>query len=153
MIAIIAALTRRRVIGKDGRLPWSIPDDLKNFRRLTDGKTVVMGRKTFESIGRPLPNRHNIVVSRDLEPRHGIEVCRSFDEAIEKGKAHGTDIFVIGGAAMYQAALRIADRLYLSWVKKDYDGDAFFPEFDGRGWSIIEEKDHPDFVFTVYGRA
>ncbi len=153
MIAIIAALTRRNVIGKEGRLPWNIPDDLKNFKRLTDGKTVIMGRKTFDSIGKPLPNRHNIVVSRDLAPQDGIEVCRSFDEAIEAAEKHGTDIFIIGGSAMYQAALPITDRLYLSWVKKDYDGDAFFPRFDETEWSIIEEKDHPDFIFKAYRRA
>lgn len=152
MISIIAALDPNRVIGKDGKLPWHISEDLKNFKRLTSGATVIMGRRTFESIGRPLPNRNNIVISTTMQPQAGIDVCRSLPEAIEKAKSYNKDIFIIGGSRAYREALPIADRMYLSFVKKEYDGDAYFPEFDESKWKITDRKDFEEFELVAYER-
>lgn len=152
MIALIAGLTKNRIIGKGGSLPWHIPEDLKNFKRLTSGHTIIMGRKTYESIGRPLPNRNNIVVSRTMEPKEGIEVCSSFEEAMDKAGQKEGDTFIIGGTSMFAEGLAVADTLYLSWVKKDYEGDTYFPAFDANDWEMTEEKDFDDFVFTAYKR-
>ena len=152
MISIIAALTSERVIGKDNKLPWHISDDLRNFKSLTSGNTVVMGRKTFESIGRPLPNRNNVVVSSTLQPSEGIFVCRSLEDAIETSKNFGKEIFIIGGSNIYAQSLEFADRMYLSYVKKNYEGDTFFPEFDESDWRVVERQDFPEFELVVYER-
>jgi dTMP kinase len=152
MISIIVALTENRVIGKDNKLLWHIPDDLKNFKRVTDGSTVIMGLNTFYSIGKPLPNRNNIVLSKDPQNIKGVDVCLSIPEAIEKAKSYRKEIFIIGGAMVYKQFLPIADRLYLSFVKKKYEGDAFFPEFDINEWDEIERKPFDDFDFVVYER-
>src|SRR3989338_139592 len=117
IISIIAAMDRNRVIGKDNALPWNIPEDLKNFKALTSGKSVIMGRKTFESLGRPLPKRQNIVVSRGMPPIEGVIVCSSLDEAFQA--AASEEVFVIGGASIYAQALPYADRMYLSYVDKE----------------------------------
>jgi len=152
MIALIAGLTKNRIIGKDGSLPWHIPEDLRNFKQLTSGHTIIMGRKTYESIGRPLPNRNNIVVSRTMEAADGIEVCSSFEEAMGKARQKEGDTFIIGGTSMFAEGLAVADTLYLSWIKKDYEGNIYFPAFDVNDWKMTEEKDFDDFVFTAYKR-
>jgi len=152
MIALIAGLTKNRIIGKDRSLPWHIPEDLRNFKRLTSGHTIIMGRKTYESIGRPLPNRNNIVVSRTMEAADGIEVCSSFEAAMDKAGQKEGDTFIIGGTSMFAEGLTVADTLYLSWIKKDYEGDTYFPAFDINDWEMTEEKDFDDFVFTAYKR-
>lgn len=152
MMAIIAALTKDNVIGKAGKLPWHISDDLKNFRKLTSGNSVVMGRKTFESIGKPLPNRHNIVVSSSLSVVPGIDVCSSLEDALEKAKSYGRDIFIIGGANLYQAAVPLVDKLYLSHVKESYDGDTYFPKIDFSQWNVESRQDFPEFELVVYKR-
>jgi dihydrofolate reductase len=149
---IIAALTRKRVIGKDNKLLWTLPDDMKNFRNFTTGNTVVMGRKTFESIGKPLQNRHNIVITSSTASIPGVVCCKSLEEAIAKAKEYGKEIFIIGGASVYAQALPIADKMYLSFVKKDYEGDAYFPEFDENDWVVEKREDFPDFEFVAYSR-
>jgi len=151
-IYIIAAMTKNRVIGKDNKLPWHISEDLKNFKRLTTGNTVIMGRKTFDSIGKPLPNRHNVVVSRSVSVIEGVDVCHSFEEAMEKAKSYGKDIFVIGGGSVYALALPIADKMFISHVKKEYDGDTFFPEFNEADWDVESSEDHEEFELVVYVR-
>ncbi len=152
MITIIAAMDRNRVIGISNRLPWSIPEDLKNFRNLTSGKAVIMGRKTFESIGRPLPNRTNIVVSRTLEPREGVVVARNLEEAIALGREKSDEVCIIGGQSIYEQALPIADRMCLSFVKKEYQGDAFFPSFSDEDWELVKKEDRGDFEYREYVR-
>ena len=152
MIIIAAMTSGKRVIGKDGKLPWDIPEDLKNFRRLTANSTVIMGRKTFESIGRPLPKRDNIVVSSKMEQQEGVVVCKSVEEAVETAKGFGRETFVIGGSGIYKAFLPVADKMYLSFVKKEYDGDVCFPEFDESEWNIESEEDFGEFVFRVFVR-
>jgi len=153
MISIIAGMTASRIIGLEGKLPWNIPEDLKNFKRLTSNSVVIMGRKTYESIGRPLPNRENIVVSRTMEETSGIVVCRSFEEAITKAKSFGKEVFLIGGNSIYREGLKVADKMYLSWIKKEYSGDTYFPEFDSSLWKVVKSQDFGEFVLKEYERA
>jgi len=149
---IIVAMTRDKVIGLNGKMPWHLPEDLKLFKDLTVGNTVIMGRKTFESIGKPLPRRHNLVVSRSLKEMPGVDICRSFDQALEKAEEFGKPVFFIGGAEIYKAALEVADYLYVSWVGKKYSGDTCFPQFDKKLWQKIEEKKYSDFTNVLYKR-
>lgn len=154
-LTLIAALSRNRCIGKQGRLPWHIPEDLKHFRTLTSGKPVLMGRKTWESLPdqfRPLPNRTNIVLTRqaDYALPENVERYSSLQDAIA---AHaGEDLFVIGGGDIYAAALPHATRLELTHVDQDVAGDAFFPTFDPADWQEIAREDHDGFSFVTYTR-
>lgn len=145
MISLIAALAENRVIGINNALPWRLPNDLRHFRRLTTGHAVVMGRKNYESIGKPLPDRTNIVVTRN--PRYlapGCIVVHSLAEAIAAAGAD-PEIFVIGGAEIYTQALPIAQRMYLTLVHAEVRGDAWFPAFDWDAWRITSREDHaPD---------
>ncbi|RMF05826.1 dihydrofolate reductase [Candidatus Woesearchaeota archaeon] len=149
-VSIIAAMTRDRVIGKDNRLLWHIPEDLRNFKRITSGNIVIMGRKTFESIGRPLPNRTNIVISRTMPEREGVIVCRSIPEALDEAEKHEGEIFIIGGANIYEQFMPLADRLLISLVEGSYEGDAFFPEIDDKEWEPVESKRHHGFEFMIF---
>ena len=131
-ISIIAALGKNtRVIGKENSLPWYIPDDLKRFKALTTGHPIIMGRKTFESIGKALPNRTSIVITNTTEyAKEDIVVVHSLTEALEKASAiEDEEIFVIGGAQIYQQALPFADKLYLTIINEEKPGDVFFPEY------------------------
>lgn len=144
MLSMIVAMSDNRVIGIENRLPWHIPEDLKRFKKITSGHPIVMGRKTFESIGRPLPNRTNIVVTRNKDYRaEGVVTCHSLREALDwAGRAPGSDeVFVIGGGELFREALPAADRIYLTEVSWPYEGDAFFPEFDEAAYAVkVTEK-------------
>jgi len=141
-ITIIAALARNRVIGKDNRMPWHISGDLKRFKALTLGHPVVMGRKTFQSIGKPLPGRDNIVVTRSHAfAAPGCRVVHSLQEALDAAR-DAPEIFVIGGAEIYAAALPLADRLQLTEVDAAVEGDAYFPDFDRSAWREISRDSH-----------
>jgi dihydrofolate reductase len=168
-ISIIAAVAENRVIGRDGTLPWHLPEDLKRFKRLTMGHTVVMGRKTWESLPTPtaaaptgpLPGRRIIVLTtrRDWHPP-GAETARTLDEAISLAATHGeTELFIIGGARLFAESLPRADRLYLTQVHAEPPGDTFFPPFDPAPWTRIESTGHPAdarhahaFTFLAYDR-
>ena len=142
-LALIAALARNRVIGRDNRLPWHLPADLRFFKRTTMGKPLLMGRRTWESIGRPLPGRRMIVLSRDpAYQAPGGAVARSLDEAREIA---GTvpEIVVIGGASLYAQTLPLAECMYLTFVDADVPGDAWFPDWDAREWQRVWEEAHP----------
>jgi dihydrofolate reductase len=152
MIAIIVGFPKNRVIGKGPNLPWHIPEDLKHFKEQTMGKTVIMGLVTFRSIGKPLPNRNNIVMSLEKVEIPGVEVATSVDDAIEKAKKHNTDIFIMGGATIYRLFLPIADKLYISHIKKDYEGDVFFPIYDEKEWVPEYREDKGPFEFVIYRR-
>lgn len=130
-IALIAAVSKNGVIGKNGGLPWKISSDLKRFRQLTAGHPVIMGRKTYESIGKPLPERTNIVITRDSHyPAPGCIVVSSIEKAVEEAKKIESEIiFVIGGGEIYRTALPFADVLYLTLVHAEMNGDAFFPDY------------------------
>ena len=148
-------MTKNRVIGKDNSLPWHIPEDLKNFKELTTENAVIMGRKTWESIPekfRPLPNRNNIVISRNMNSLEGIDVCSSVEEALEKAKSYDKEIFIIGGSSIYEQFLPLTDKMYISYLKEEYAGDTYFPNFNKEDWEIIERKDFAEFEFIVYER-
>lgn len=151
-IAIIVAMTRRGVIGDRGRLPWDIPADRRLFRRLTLGHTVIMGRRTFDSLPAALDGRLNIVISRSCERLPGALVCHTFEEGLARGKAAGRPIFVIGGVEIYRAALPVANLLHVSWIRADINGDRFFPPLDLAGWHPVAVKEHPAFQHVVYRR-
>ena len=150
-IIIIAAVADNNVIGNKGELPWKIPEDMKLFKSLTYGNVVIMGRKTFESLGKkPLQGRTNIVVSNSLEKDFDYKVCDSLNEAIKIGQEQNKDIFIIGGASIYKQALPLADMMCISHVKGNFVGDTFFPDFNIDEWKIREEKRFDDFTFKVY---
>ncbi len=138
-------MSRNRVIGKGNALPWHLPADLKYFKRITLGKPIIMGRKTFESIGRPLPGRVNIIVTHELAYRaDGCTVVHSIDEAISIAQAH-EEVMVIGGAKLFEQVLPRAERIYLTEIDEEFAGDIFFPELDRRVWREIQRAAHaPD---------
>ena len=150
-LIVIAALTHNRVIGRDGAMPWHIPEELRHFKRLTMGHTLIVGRKTFEAVG-PLPGRKTVVLSRSLVHAKGAVVCRSLPEAIGRARSFGKKVFVAGGAAVYRQALPLADALFLSYIKGDYEGDVRFPDFEGDHWELVRTVEHTDFTFVVYRR-
>lgn len=144
-ISLIAALSENNIIGKDNQLPWNIPEDLKRFKRLTSGHSIIMGRKTFESIGRSLPNRTNIVITRDPEKMnniHGIEVVSSLEESLQlaQEKPGSEEIFIIGGGQIFQQAIGIANKLYITVVHTTLEGDALFPDYSMFTKKLFEEK-------------
>ena len=149
-ISLIAALGKNRIIGNENKLIWAIPEDMKHFRELTTGKTVVMGRKTYESIGRPLPKRKNIIITRDKEYKaEGCIVAHSLEEALSQ--AGQGEIMVIGGAQIYSQFLPKANRMYLTLIDHEFQGDAKFPSWDESRWKQAnkeEHKNHTGLAFT-----
>ena len=142
MITIVAAMTENRVIGRDGDLPWSLPADLRRFMKMTMGHTLVMGRRTFASLPGPLPGRVTIVLSRDPAFRaEGVTVAPDLDSAL--AAAGDGEVFIAGGSAIYAAALPIADRMELTLVHADVEGDTLFPPFDEDAWRLVAEEHHP----------
>ena len=141
-LSIIVAMAKNRVIGANNTLPWHLPADLKHFKTLTMGHHLIMGRKTFDSIGKPLPGRTSVVVTRNADyAPPGVVVANSLETALS---ACGTDeeIFVIGGAEIYTQALELADTLYITEIKRDVAGDVSFPEFDKKEWQEISREIH-----------
>ncbi|MET4162456.1 dihydrofolate reductase [Marinobacterium sp. MBR-111] len=167
-LAMIAAQSQNRVIGNNNKLPWYLPEDLKYFKRVTLGKPIIMGRKTFESIGRPLPGRTNIVITRNPDWTHdgaGVRVVHSLQQAIELAESLALvngfeESLVIGGAEIYALALPQADRLYLTQVHAEVQGDAHFPPLDPTQWQEMAREDFSaiepnpyDYSFIVLDRA
>jgi len=135
-VSLIVAASTNNVIGSDGELPWHLPDDLRNFKRLTTGKPIVMGRKTHESIGRPLPDRRNVVITRDSDyEATGCDVVTSPEAAMEL-LGDADEVIVIGGGQVYATFLPLADRIYLTRVHAEIDGDVMFPEVDENEWAL-----------------
>jgi len=142
-ISIIAAMAKNRVIGRQNQLPWRLPADLSHFKGLTVGKTIVMGRKTFDSIGRALPHRRNIVLTRDTQfSAPGCEVFHDFEAVLQLSDID--EMMVIGGAQLYQLALPLADRLYITLIDRDFEGDVFFPDWDEGQWQQTACETHHD---------
>jgi dihydrofolate reductase len=158
-ISIIAALARNQAIGRRNQMPWRLPEDLKRFRRLTLGHAVVMGRRTFDSIGKPLPGRDNIVVTRSRDWNHpGCRTANSIEAALASTPT-SQEVFVIGGAEIYLLALPRAVRLYLTEIEHEFDGDTFFPEFDRSRWREVSRESRVlggaggfGYDFVVYDR-
>lgn len=146
MISLIVAMAENRTIGKGNDLPWHIPEDLKFFKTTTTGKPVIMGRKTFDSIlariGKPLPGRPHYIVSRSPVTYEGVAGCSSLEEAVAKAKADHPDAetIIMGGASIYEQALPFTDRIYLTIVHADIDGDAWFPEIKDEEWEMTERR-------------
>jgi len=159
-VSIIVAVSANGVIGRDNDLPWRLSADLRRFKRLTMGHHLIMGRRTWESVGKPLPGRTTVVItSRRCRPHPEVAVARSLDEALEL-IAGDDEVFIAGGAELYRAALPVADRLYLTRIHADFEGDTFFPQLDEAQWRLVSREDHaPDeknalaYSFLVYERA
>lgn len=142
-ICLVAALSRRNAIGLDNRLLWHLPRDLRHFKSITLGRPVVMGRSTFDSIGRPLPRRRNIVLTRQRDLRiPGCEMAHDLEEALARAGDSGDEVMVIGGARVYAQAMPLATRLVLTHVESDIDGDAYFPAIDAAVWQAVSEELH-----------
>ncbi len=158
LLTLIAAVARNGIIGRDNALPWRLPEDLKHFKALTTGHPIVMGRKTWKSLGRPLPGRHNIVVTRDaLYRAEGVTVVNSLEDALRLASDSG-ELFVIGGAEVYRLALPLADRLQFTEIDADFDGDTYFPVFDRAAWRETSRERHRsasgfDYAFVTYERS
>jgi dihydrofolate reductase len=148
-------MSSNRVIGVNNTLPWHLSDDLKHFKSLTTGHTIIMGRKTYESIGRPLPNRRNIVISRNSNTFYeGVEVVHNLEDAFSIS-TNDKEVFVIGGSNIYEQALSFVDQLYITEIKKSFIGDAFFPEINKQIWIEYSRDDHVtndglEFSFVKY---
>jgi len=158
-ISIIAAMSRNRVIGINNTLPWHLPADLKHFKSITMGKAIVMGRKTFESIGRPLPGRTNIIITRNTGfQAEGCTVLHSIEDALDFS-AKQDEIMIIGGASFYEQILPRADRIYLTLIDENFEGDALFPKYNQSDWQETEhikhmpdEKNKYQYSFIVLNR-
>ena len=160
ILSQIAAMAKNRVIGKDGDLPWSLPEDMKFFREKTKGHMIIMGRKTFESFPKPLPQRLHVVITRqkDYKAPEGVHVFHSIDEAVEfckdKTGEWGDEVFIIGGGEIYRQSLPITDYIYLTEIDQEFEGDAQFPEFDEQ-FEIASREDRFEpinFSFCLYKR-
>lgn len=141
IISIVVAISENNAIGKDNKLLWHLPNDLKHFKQITSGNTVIMGRKTFDSVGRPLPNRRNIIITRNNKAIDGCEVVHSIEEAL-KLCVNEIEVFIVGGAEIYKQSIDITDFIYLTEVHKTFEADTFFPEIDKKKWTEIERKDY-----------
>lgn len=135
MINIIAAISRNGVIGNGGKIPWNIPEDMRYFKKLTSGNTVIMGRNTFDEIEQPLPNRFNIVVTSRPMPYYNNLICvSSFEQALKTAEEKSGEIFICGGQKIYEQALEYADNLYITYIDREYQGDRFFPKFNQKNY-------------------
>jgi dihydrofolate reductase len=158
-IALVVAVAQNRVIGKDNALPWHLPEDLKFFKRVTLHKPVIMGRKTYDSIGKPLVDRVNLVITRNADCRPpGVIVVDSLESALERsaewlrlqGAPEDSEVSIIGGAQIFERSLAIADRLYFTEVQAEVEGDIFFPEFDRNAWVEVSREDHAACALNPY---
>jgi len=141
IVSIVVAIAENHAIGKDNQLLWYLPKDLKHFKTITSGHTVIMGRKTYESVGKPLPNRRNIIVTRQNITIEGCEVVNSIESALALC-ADAAEVFIIGGAEIYRQSMHLTDRIYLTIVHQDFEADAYFPEIDKNLWKETEHEDH-----------
>lgn len=160
MISLMVAHDPNRVMGINNDLPWHIPEDLQYFKAKTMGKAMVMGRKTYESIGRPLPGRLSIVITRDpsYTAVEGVVIVHDLNEAIQKAQDYAEEVMVIGGAEIFKLSMDIADRLYITEIHESFDGDTFFPPYN-EGWQLKEEtekmtsKTGTTFSYLIYDKA
>jgi len=161
-ISCIVAVAENNVIGKDNDIPWYLPADLKYFKKVTSGHHILMGRKCYNSIGRPLPNRTNLIITRDpYFITSNCVVCHSIEEGITAAKENGeSELFIIGGGTIYEQTIDLWDRLYLTEVDLKVDGDIFFPEINTSQWNLIsseqhepDEKNHYRHTFKVFDKS
>ncbi len=159
-LSLIAAVSRNNVIGKDNKMPWNLPADLQFFKTTTLGKPIIMGRKTWESLGRILPGRRHIVVTRNKDyTAEGVEIVHSTDAALKQA-SNVDEAVIIGGAHLYEEMLPLTDRLYLTEIDAEFEGDTFFPEWNKEKWDVVssdvhlaDEKNPFPYRFVVYDRC
>lgn len=154
-VSLIVACTKTGVIGKDGKIPWNLPDEMKHFREYTLGKTIIMGRKTFESIGKPLPKRNNVVISSSTTPVHeGVQQYRSLEQAIIDKVESKEDVVIIGGVKIYEAALPFVNSMYISWINDEYEGDTHWlpPVYLSSDWVLERAEDRGKWTLEQYYR-
>ncbi len=159
MISFVVAIGQNNVMGKDNAIPWHIPADLKFFKKVTMGHPIVMGRKTYDSIGKPLPGRENIIMTRNQHyAQEGCTIIHTVEELL-KLEEKNEEVCVIGGAEIFKITFPHADRLYLTKINHEFEGDTFFPDFDESEWKIISEEKGPkdeknpyDYTFFIYER-
>jgi dihydrofolate reductase len=143
IVSFIVATDENNLIGKNNQLPWHLPADLQYFKKITTGHYIIMGRKTFESIGRPLPNRTTVIITQQPDYKsEGCIVVNSIEEALEASKNEG-EVFIIGGAEIFKTALHKADRLYLTRIHHNFDGDVYLPQLNLENWKEVKREDHP----------
>lgn len=161
MISCLLAMDQNQLIGRDNALPWHLPDDLRYFKQKTLGHSIIMGRKTFDSIGKPLPGRRNIVLTHnpDFTKSH-VDRFSSVDEFLKSGQSYGHEYFVIGGARIFEAFLPYTDRLYITHIEAEFDGDTYFSGFNPEEWRLVsctsgklDQKNIFPHSFCVYERA
>jgi dihydrofolate reductase len=158
-VTIVVAIGENNAIGKDNELLWYLPKDLRHFKTITNGHTVIMGRKTFESVGKPLPNRRNIIITRNTDLQiEGAEVVHTIEDALELAKEAG-EVFIIGGEEIYKIAMKHTDKIYLTVVHENFEADAYFPEIDKNLWvetasekHLPDEKNNLSFTFSTLER-
>jgi len=148
IVSIISAVARNGVIGREGKMPWYLPSDLSRFKCITNNSPVIMGRRTFDSIGHPLPDRVNIVMTKDRDfHSDGIVIFHALDEALKFAEGDGVDeIFIIGGEKLYKDTIGLASRIYLTSVLEDYEGDVFFPKINFSEWHVIFSRYFPEAI-------
>ena len=151
MIAI-SAMSKDRVIGSGDSMPWTVPAEYEQYLRFVSGNTVIMGRKSFEIFGKDLPAGTDAVVITRSDSISGAKTAGSVPEAVAIAESIGKPVFVAGGGSIYEQALPLVDEMFLSTIKGDFEGDAYFPAFDPTEWDIVEERDEPEFVFRIYRR-
>ena len=158
-INLIVAMTDKGVIGKGNDLPWHLPEDLKHFKKTTMSNIILMGRKTFESIGKPLPGRKNFIlssnpesISPEIREKENVFVFKSFQEAFDAASRLEEQLFIIGGASVYRETINHADRLYISKVRENYPGDVFFPDYDKSDWILTATEEFIGFTLEIYDR-
>lgn len=161
MISLLVAMDRNRLIGKDNDLPWRLPNDLKFFKKVSTGHTIIMGRKTYDSMNAPLPNRENVVVTgREDFEAEGCIVLNSLDPVFEwNEKNPDTEYIVIGGSVIFEQVMDQTDRMYITWIDEEFEGDTYFPSFDESEWNLTskekgikDEKNPYDYYFCQYDR-
>lgn len=151
-LTLVVAISGNDIIGDQGRIPWNLPEDLRLFRQLTLGGTLIMGRKTFESLPAPLNGRHNLVVgATSLRPTEA-EFFSSLEQALTRAQELGKPIFIIGGAKVYQASLHLCSHMIISWVEGETSGDTCFPAVDWSQWTLVKEEPHDGFRRCIYQR-
>ncbi len=150
---IISAMSRDRLIGKGDGLPWHVPEEYNQFLRFIEGQTVILGRKSYPIYGKTLTSAHNVVVSRSVTELPNAVVVPGIEEAVALAQSYGKMVFSAGGSTIYEQTVPLADAMYLSHMKGDFEGDAYFPEFDGSLWAVEKREEHPEFEFVVYRRA
>lgn len=144
IVSQVVAISENHVIGKDNKLLWYLPNDLKHFKEITSGHTVIMGRKTYDSVGKPLPRRRNIIITRQAISIEGCEVVNSIEAALALC-ADEEEVFIVGGAEIYKQSMHLTDRIYLTIVHKEFEGDSFFPGINKTEWREVFREDHqPD---------